>query len=78
VHANPATEGTSGVRWSTTRACGTGALANGLLAYGTLRLLSASGFAMSFWPAAGLALGMVLVLGVRILPGIAVGSWPRP
>ncbi len=60
--------------WSWSRAITASALLYGALAWGTMRLLFDSGFAMPFWPAAGLALGLALGVGIRALPGIALGS----
>jgi integral membrane sensor domain MASE1 len=52
-------------------------LALAYLLFGRLALLLAipPGFAMAIYPPAGIALGMVLVGGYRLLPGVAVGSF---
>jgi PAS domain S-box-containing protein len=53
------------------------AIALGYFAAGKLALLLAipPGYATAVWPAAGLALGVVLVLGNRVWPGIVIGSF---
>src|SRR5438045_4768400 len=53
------------------------AIALAYFAAGKLALLLAipPGYATAVWPAAGLALGGILVLGNRVWPGIVIGSF---
>src|SRR5262245_8576058 len=40
-----------------------------------LMLAVPPGYATVFWPASGIALGMLLVFGARLWPGVLVGSF---